>query len=211
VRRRDKRWILKASLNGIGALATGVVSLVIAATKFAYGAWAVLLLIPVLVAGFRMVERHYVSTAEQLSVYRTGPAPRVRRHRVIVPIAGVHAGVLRALEYARSISDDVTAVHVAVDPSETDRVQERWIEWGQGVRLEVLESPYRSIIGPLMQYVNRVDDVRRFDEVVTIVLPQFITERWWTNLLHNQTAFLIRIAFLFRSNTIVTDVPYRLH
>ena len=211
VRRRDERWILKASLNGVGALATGIVSLVIAVTKFAYGAWAVLLLIPLLVAGFRAVERHYVSTADQLSVYRTGTAPRVRRHRVILPIAGVHAGVLRALEYARSISDDVTAVHVAVDPAETDRVRARWDEWGQGVRLEVLESPYRSIIGPLMQYVNQVDDVRRFDEVVTIVLPQFITERWWTNLLHNQTAFLIRLAFLFRSNTIVTDVPYRLH
>ncbi len=210
LRLRGQHWQLKAAINGLGAAATGVVSVVIAATKFIYGAWAVLLFIPLLVAGLRAIYRHYRKVASQLSLETAGPPPRIRRHRVIVPIAGVHQGVLHALEYARSISDDVTAVYVEVDPDETDRVRERWEEWGSGVRLIVLPAPYRSVIGPLMNYVNKVDDIRRYDEVVTIVLPQFVPAQWWENLLHNQTALLIRLAFLFRSNTIVTDVPYRL-
>jgi len=209
-RLRGPHWQLKVAINGLGAAATGVVSVVIAATKFIYGAWAVLLFIPLLVAGFQAIYRHYQKVASQLSLETVGPPPRIRRHRAIVPIAGVHQGVLHALEYARSISEDVTAVYVEVDPDETARVRERWEEWGSGVRLIVLPSPYRSIIGPLMDYVNKVDDIRRYDEVVTIVLPQFVPAQWWENLLHNQTALLIRLAFLFRSNTIVTDVPYRL-
>ena len=207
---RDHNWRLKASLNGVGALATGIVLLVITATKFIYGAWAVLLFVPLLVRAFQIVHRHYETVARQLSLDDTGVPPRVRRHRVIVPIAGVHQGVLQALEYARSISDDVTAIYVEVDPRDTERIRERWSGWGQGVRLVVLPSPYRSIIGPLMNYVNKIDDIRRHDEMVTIVLPQFVAAPWWANLLHNQTALLIRMACLFRSNTVVTDVPYRL-
>jgi len=209
-RLRGSHWQLKAAVNGLGAVATGVVTVVIAATKFIYGAWAVLLFIPLLVAGLQAIYRHYQRVASQLSLETAGPPPRIRRHRAVVPIAGVHQGVLHALEYARSISEDVTAVYVEVNPDETARMRERWEMWGSGVRLVILPSPYRSIIGPLMDYVNKVDDVRRYDEVVTIVLPQFVPAQWWENLLHNQTALLIRLAFLFRSNTIVTDVPYRL-
>ncbi len=210
LRRRGPNWLLKALINGLGAIATGVVTVIIAATKFVYGAWAVLLFVPLLVWAFLAIRRHYRIVANQLSLDNVSAPPRVRRHRVILPIAGVHAGVIFALEYARSLSDDVTAVYVEVDPQETERIKERWMQWGNGVRLEVLNSPYRSILGPLMEYVNKVDDVRRYDEVVTIVLPQFVAAQWWANLLHNQTALLIRLAFLFRSNTIVTDVPYRL-
>jgi hypothetical protein len=132
------------------------------------------------------------------------------RHRVIVPVAGVHRGVLHALEYARSISDDVTGVYIEVDPSKTEKVKEKWKQWADGIRLEVLPSPYRSIVSPLMEYVDRIDDVARDMEKVTIVLPQFMPAKWWQNLVHNQTAMLIRIAFLFRRDTIVTDVPYRM-
>ncbi|MBN1890910.1 MAG: APC family permease [Thermoflexales bacterium] len=209
-RKRGAHWQIKAIINGVGAVATGIVLAVIALTKFVYGAWAVVILIPIFVLGFRAVYRHYQSVAVQLSLDTYGAPPRVRRHRVIVPVSGVHRGVLRALEYARSVSDDVTAVHVEVDPQETAKIQARWERWGDGVRLKVLPSPYRSTIGPLIEYVNQIDDIRRHDEIVTIVLPQFLPARFWHNFLHNQTAMMIRLAFLFRHDTIVTDVPYRL-
>jgi amino acid transporter len=209
-RKRGAHWQIKAIVNGVGAVATGIVFIVIALTKFIYGAWAVVILIPVVVVGFKTIYRHYQAVAAQLSLDTYGAPPRVRRHRVIVPIAGVHRGVLRALEYARSVSDDVTAVYVEVDPQETAKIQARWEHWGDGVRLKVLPSPYRSTIGPLIEYVNQVDDIRRHDEIVTIVLPQFLPARFWHNFLHNQTAVMIRLAFLFRHDTIVTDVPYRL-
>ncbi len=209
-RKRGDHWQIKAAINGLGAVATGVVLLVIAATKFIYGAWAVILLIPLFVGMFQSIYRHYSAVGRQLSLEVASPQPRVHRHRVIVPVGGLHRGVLHALEYARSISDDVTAVYVEVDPNETAQLMARWEQWSDGMRLKVLPSPYRSTIGPLIEYVNQIDDICRLDEVVTIVLPQFLPARMWHNFLHNQTALLIHVAFLFRSNTVVVDVPYRL-
>ncbi len=209
-RKRGPHWRLKAAVNGIGALSTGVVVSVIAFSKFIYGAWAVIVLIPLVVMVFKAIYHHYQMVGVQLSLDATGAPPRVRRHRVIVPVGGVHRGILLALEYARSVSDDVTAVYVEVDPKETPHVQARWAQWGDGVRLKVLPSPYRSIIGPLVEYINQIDDISRHDEIVTIVMPRLVAARWWQNFLHNQTAIVIHLAFLFRRDTVVTDVPYRL-
>ncbi len=208
---RTPGWQIKAAINGIGAFATGVVFLVFAATKFIYGAWMVLLWIPIFISFFLAVHRHYQDVARQLSLESTGSPPPIRRHRVVVPIGDVHRGVLVALNYALSISDDVTAVYVETDPTKTEKVLKKWKAWGNGVRLEVLPSPYRSLVHPLVRYVTRIDDRRRRDQVVTIVLPQFVPVKWWHRLLHNQTAILIHAAFLFRREVMVTDVPFHLH
>jgi len=209
-RLRTAHWQIKAALNGVGAIVTGVVVIVIAASKFVLGAWIVIALIPIIIGFFLAVHRHYAQVAEQLSLKARGSLPPIRRHRVIVPIADVHQGVIAALNYARAISDDVTAVYVEVNPDETAATERKWAEWGEGVRLVKLSSQYRSIIGPLIDYVDRIDDQHRRDQVVTIVLPQFVPARRWQNLLHNQSALLIRLAFLFRRDVMVTDVPFHL-
>lgn len=211
IRERGNHWRTKTIINGVGALATGLVLIVFAVTKFIYGAWIVVVWIPLFVSFFLAVHRHYRDVAAQLSLEAFGSPPPVRRHRVIIPIANVHRGVLVALSYARSVSDDVTAVYVEIDPEETPRVIRKWQQWGDGVRLVVLPSPYRSLVRPLVEYVEQVDDKRRRDQVVTIVLPQFVPAKWWHRLLHNQTALLIHMAFLFRREVIVTDVPFHLH
>jgi hypothetical protein len=209
-RLRTPHWQIKALLNGVGALVTGIVVIVIASTKFMLGAWIVIVLIPVIIFFFLAVHRHYKHVAKQLSLEDKGSLPPIRRHRVVVPVADVHQGVIAALNYARSISEDVTAVYVEINPDETAKVRAKWEAWGEGTRLEVLESDYRSIVGPLIDYVDRIDDKRRRDQVVTIVLPQFVPARRWHNLLHNQTALLIHAAFLFRRDVMVTDVPFHL-
>jgi hypothetical protein len=209
-RLKGKNWRLKAVVNGIGAVATGVVLLVFAATKFIYGAWIVIAWIPIFISFFLAVNRHYKSVARQLSLEKYGSPPPIRRNRVIIPISGVHRGVLSALHYAQSLSDDVTAVYVEVSPEDTLDLLKKWREWGNGVRLEILPSPYRSIIRPLVSYVDRIDDPDRRDQVVTIVLPQFVPAKPWHRLLHNQAALLIHLAFLFRREVIVIDVPFHI-
>lgn len=203
-------WRREALINGIGATATLVVLIVILVTRFTRGAWIVAVLIPLFVAMFRAIRRHYVVLAQQLSLEASKPVRRVRHQVVVVPIGGVHRGVLQAIEYARSLSDDVTAVYVEVDPQETERVREKWFRWGDGIRLKVLPSPYRSIMQPLLQYIDHLERESQPQDVITIVMPQFVPARWWHNLLHNQTAFLLRLALLYRKGVVVLDVPYQL-
>lgn len=209
-RRRGRGWWRSMFFNAVGATATFVVLIVIVVTRFTHGAWIVIALVPVLVMGFLTVQRHYLKVAEQLSLERFGSPPHIRRHRVIVPIGGVHRGVLHALHYARTLSPDVTAVLVDVDPEETRKVVQKWQKWGDGIRLVVLPSPYRSIIGPFLEYLDRLDAERHPQDMTTVVIPQFVPAKWWENLLHNQTALLLRMALLFRRGTVVTDVPFRL-
>ncbi|HOT91044.1 MAG TPA: APC family permease [Anaerolineae bacterium] len=208
---KGPRWQLKALVNGVGAFVTGTVLIIFALTKFVDGAWIVIVWIPILISFFLAVHRHYESVARQLSLETYGDPSPIHHNRVIVPIGDVHRAVLAALHYAQSLSDDVTAVYVETDPTRTPRILQKWEKWGKGIRLEILPSPYRSIIGPLVEYVDRVNDPTRRDLVVTIVLPQFVTARPWQQLLHNQTALLIQMAFLFRKEVIVVNVPFHLH
>jgi hypothetical protein len=134
--------------------------------------------------------------------------PRPSRHRVILPISGVHRGSLAALAYARVLSDDVTAVHVSLDTVETERVQRKWEEWGEGVRLVILDSPYRLLIEPLLEYVEAIAPAPA-EEIITIVVPQFVPKKWWHNGLHMQTAWMLRLALLFKPGIVITDVPYQ--
>lgn len=202
-------WQIKMIINGLGATATGIVMIVVILSKFLLGAWAVVVAAPIFVLFFKMTRTHYHNVARQLSLKNWQRPLWVKRHRVIIPISGVHHGVMNALRYARSLSDDITAVYVEVDPTMTDTIKEMWHTWGDGVRLVVVPSPYRSLIDPLLKYVNSVSDASAPDEIVTIVLPQFVPAKWWHNFLHNQSILFIRMVFLRRSNTIVTDVPYR--
>jgi amino acid transporter len=208
VLRHEPRWQLRMLVNGVGSLCTAVVMFVFAATKFTQGAWVVIVTTPALVIAFLAIHRHYRELARNLSLEDYGVPPLGRRNRVILPISGVHRGTLAALRYARSLSDDVTAVHVTIDPAEAERVRAKWETWGEGVRLVVLDSPYRLLLEPLLAYIEEVLSRRQPNDTVTIVVPQFVPRRWWHNLLHTQTALLLRLSLLFRPGLVITDVPY---
>ncbi|MBL8056516.1 MAG: APC family permease [Anaerolineales bacterium] len=204
----DRRWKLKLAINGFGAVCTAVVMLVFAITKFHDGAWIIILIVPILVAGFFAIHHHYKHLARGLSLENFGAPARIARHRVVVPIAGVHRGTLAALNYARSLSPDVTAVHVSIDPAEAERLKHKWEAWGDGLRLVILESPYRLMLEPLLDYIEGLAAQRPPNQTITIVVPQFVSRTWWHSLLHAQTAVWLRLALLFKPGIVITDVSY---
>lgn len=204
----DKHWKIKLVINGFGMVATFIVMIVFAVTKFKDGAWIIIVLVPILVATFFAIHHHYKSLAKQLSLENYNTPMRVAHHKVIVLIAGVHRGTLAALAYARSLSADVTAVHVSIDPLEAQRVVEKWNQYGDGTRLVVLDSPYRLFIEPVMAFIEGLLKNRQPSEVLTVVVPQFVTSHWWENLLHNQTALMLRFALLFKRGLVILEVPY---
>src|SRR5499426_2774207 len=201
-------WWWRVGLNGLGAGVTGLVMITIAVTKFSHGAWIVVLLIPTLVTVFMIVHRHYDEVARQLSLEGMTPPPPVT-NTVLVLVGDIHRGVIKAIQYAKTLSPNAKAVFVETDPERTRRLEEKWGKYGMGAPLIVLSSPYRSLLGPLTEYIDHLQGQGE-NHVVTIVLPEFIPARWWQLGLHNQTAFLIKGAMLFRKNVIVTDVPYHL-
>jgi amino acid transporter len=206
----DSNWKLKMAINGFGAVCTAIVMMVFATTKFQDGAYVVIFLIPLLVFVFWSIHRHYRTLAKRLSLrHYNGAPPRHSRHRVILLVAGVHQGTLAALRYARLLSDDITAVHVSINPDEAERVRHEWEWWGNGVRMVILDSPYRLLLEPLLSYIDQIDDRRQPNEIITIVVPQFVSRHWWHNLLHTQTAFWLRMVLLFRPGIVITDVPYQ--
>lgn len=202
-------WIRYLVINGIGTIATFVVLMIFIVTKFIHGAWIVVFLIPLLVLLFLRIHRHYVDVAQQLSTEGL-VGLRPIHHEVIVPISGIHRGVIAALEYAKSIAPHhVTAVYVNLDEEATQKLREKWQQWGSGVNLVVVASPYRSLARPLFNYVDRV---RRSSPnvIITIVLPEFVPAKWWQNLLHNQNTLFLKGALLFKKGVVVTNVPYHL-
>ena len=208
--RYERHWWSKMAVNGLGAACTAIVTLVFVVTKFHEGAWIVVILIPALVVFFYSIHRHYRDLASGLSLEDYGAPRRVLRHRVILPISGVHRGTVAAVRYARSLSDDVTAVHVSIDGAEVEELQRRWKSWGEGVRLVILDSPYRTLLEPLLGYVEEIAANRHPSETITIVVPQFVPRRRWHNLLHAQTALFLRMALLFKQGIVITNVPYHL-
>jgi amino acid transporter len=199
---------VKMVVNGAGAVITALVTGVFAVTKFRDGAWLVLVVIPALVAVFMAIRRHYSDLAAQLSLEEWGAPSRIRRHRVILPISGVHRGTVEALRYARALSDDITAVHVSMDEEDAQAIRQKWGLWGNGLRLVILESPYRLLLEPVLDYVKRIADQRQPNETITIVVPQFVPRKRWHNVLHAQTAVLLRLALLFKPGIVITNVPY---
>ena len=210
LRLREKGWRWRMWINGVGALVTGVVLLTLTVTKFVEGAWIVVVVIPVLVAMFVVMHRHYAEVARELSLEGLEGPPKFQ-HTVLVLIGDVHRGVVRAVQYARTLAPTavVRAVYVETDPTRTARLEDKWGKWGLGVPLVVLTSPYRSLLRPLLDYLDQIQS-RGDEQMVTIVLPEFLPRHWWQHVLHNQTALLVKGALLFRRNTVVADVPYLL-
>jgi amino acid transporter len=206
---RTSGWPLHVAINGLGAVSTGVVLVVIAAAKFAHGAWIVIALLPMIVTVFRRVHEHYISMDQQLSLQGFEPQ-KPKEHIVLVPVSTIHRGVVSALEYARSLSPHVEAVYVDLDVESTESLRLKWGLWAGGIELIILDSPYRSVIGPLLEYIDAVTH-KYPDALITVVLPHVVPNRWWHNLLHNQTAWLIKGALLFKKRVVVvTDVPLHL-
>jgi amino acid transporter len=201
-------WRTSAAINGIGALVTGIVLIVVAVTKALEGAWIIMLLIPLNVLFFRLTRKHYDGVAKQLTL-RGWTRQGLRRNTVLIPISGIQRAVVSALDYAKTLSSDVRALYVNIDPAATEQLKREWAQWGDGVPLVVLESPYRSLMEPLLEYVEQVATDRPAD-YVTVVLPEFVPARWWHHLFHNQRALLIKGALLFKPNTVVTSVPFHL-
>jgi amino acid transporter len=215
-RERGPAWRLKAAINAVGALATGITVVVIGASRFLAGAWITIVLIPCLVVGFFWVRSHYRRVAEQLSMTGYQPCAPVTLHpRVVIPVSGVHRGTANAVDYARLISEDVTAIYVELEPDSGERIREKWQRWWPDVPLVILPSPYRSIVGPLLGFLDRTDEEHADGQLATVVLPEFVPARWWHSLLHNQTAWLIKAALLYRRRHLgyqraIVDVPFHL-
>ena len=209
VLRREKGWQHKMVINGIGALVTFTVMIVFAVTKFKDGAWIIILLIPLLVAAFGGIHMHYRGLAKHLSLDNYGSQPYLARNRVIIPIAGVHRGTLEALRYAKTLSDDVTAVHISIDASQAEKVREKWEVWGEGIRLLILESPYRLMVEPLLDYITEIHRQLNPNETITIVVPQFIPKHRWNYLLHTRTADTLRRILLNWPEVVIIEVPYQ--
>ena len=207
-RLRTPGWRTSAAINGFGALVTGVVLIIVATTKAFEGAWIVIVMIPTLVVMFEVTRRHYDLVASELRLGDWQPEP-TGHHAVLVPIGGIQRAVVKALQYARTLADDVRAVYIDIDPAATEGIRQQWAEWGQGVELVVLESPYRSLMEPLLEYIEQVH-AEGTNAYVTVVLPEFVPRRIWHHLLHNQHALLIKGALLFKPNVIVTSVPFHL-
>ena len=205
----EPAWEIKLLVNGFGALCTAVVTIVFAAANFREIAWVIIILLPLMVAGLFAIHRHYRNLAQDLSLETYGEPPPSKRHRVIMPISAVHQGTLEALDYALSLSRDVTVVHVSIDPEESEKLRQKWGWWGKGVRLLVIESPYRTFLEPFLDYVNELCAILQPNERLTIVVPQFIPKHWWHNLLHTQTAFWLRFVLLNKRGIVITEVPYQ--
>lgn len=210
--RFDPLWKLKMVTNGFGALCTAIVMLVFAVTKFNDGAYVVLILIPVLVGILWMIHRHYNNLARKLSLDNFGVIPpHTMRHRVIMPVSGVHQGTLAALRYARMLSDDVTAVHVVIEPADAEKVRAKWETWGEDVRMVMLDSPYRLFIEPILGYISEIAEVRQPGETITIVVPEFVSENRLSAALHTNTANILREQLKNQPGIVITNVPYHVH
>lgn len=205
----DSKWLTKMLVNGFGAICTLIVMIVFSITKFTDGAYVVIILLPVLVLMFYAIHRHYKNLANHLSMETYVSPSRILRHRVILPIGGVHRGTLAALRYAKTLSEDITAVHVSIDEDETKKIQQKWEFWGDGTRLVILESPYRVFIEPLLRYIDEIDENRQANDIITIVVPEFVPRQMMANALHTQTAMELRMALRFRKDIVITNVPYQ--
>ena len=210
-KKRERYWRRSLSFNLIGALTTLGVLAVITATKFLAGAWMVMLFIPILVLIFFQIHEHYLAVGRELTLLHEEPHGKLEpvKHAVIVPVSGMHRGVLEALRYALTISDDVRACYVEVDAVTTERMQSEWKRWAPEIPFVVLLSPYRSVITPILEYLDDVENTscRR---LITVIIPEFVTSKWRYQILHNQTGLLIRAALLFRTRRVVTSVRYHL-
>jgi amino acid transporter len=207
--KREKHWKKALVINAMGALTTFVVLIVITATKFLHGAWIIVVLIPCLVFFFKMIKGHYLFLGHKLSreSYHKEIKLGEQKYTAIVPISGIHPGVVMAIQYALNISSDVRICYVDVDAEATQRMLKVWDKWSKGQQLVVLKSPYRSVLGPLLDYIDQVH-VESNQELITVVVPEFITRYWYHQFLHNQMTLVLRTALRLRKGKVVTSIRY---
>ncbi len=222
-RLKTRGWRTSLAFNALGAVATGLVVLIIAVSKFDngdvispdfhfgpyhphYGVWLVLVLVPILVALFLKIHVHYSAMGKELSLEEAQPTPP-SRNVVLVLVPRLHRGIVNALNYARLISDDARAIYIETDTGKTADLKKQWEKYGADIPLVIMESPYRSLLGPLMRYIDTVQK-ERTDDVVTVVLPELVSRKWWHRLLHNQYAPLLRLAISSRRDVVLTNVRY---
>ena len=210
LRLREPAWKRNTVINAVGAVATGIVTLIVAVTKFTGGAWVPIIVIPAIVLLFKGIHRHYQRVRKQLTIPPDYKPPAMN-HTVVVLVGGMHRGVLDALAYAKSLNPTrVVAVTVVSDEEEQERIERVWDERNIDVPLEIVYDPYREVTRPILRYVDEID-ARWDNDIVTVLIPEFVVDHWWGHLLHNQTALLLKGRLLFRKGTVVTSLPYHLH
>jgi len=206
----DAKWLLKMVFNGLGALTTGVVTIIFALTKFLDGAWVIFVVIPVVVAVFRSIKKHYIDVADNLSLSGHKPDHTKVSYKVIIPLQSVHRGSLKALKYASAISKDITAVHISLDKEESKKLRRRWRRWGRGKELVIIDSPYRLLLEPLLAYIRESVSTVSKNQKVIVVVPEFVPKERWHNLLHMNTASWLRRALLTTRDVTIMEVPYQM-
>jgi hypothetical protein len=207
-RLKEPGWQQGRIINAIGATATAIVAIVVGITKFTHGAWIVVLLIPLMVLLFRAVHTHYKEASQEISSLTPTRSEDVV-NVVVVPVASLNAVTAQTLAYARSISGNVSAIHISDSEEEIEHMRQDWEELQTDVPLVIIESPYRSLVGPLLSYLDELQK-QAPSATLTVVLPEFVPRHWWEQILHNQTALRIKAALLFRPGTVVISVPYHL-
>ncbi len=212
IREKSAGWISRTILNGFGACVTGIVVLVIALTKFSHGAWIVLIFIPAMIFFFKAIHRHYKTTAEQLRISTAEFAEQLEIHNprnlIIVPVSGITKVVAASIRYSKAMGGDVIALYIYTDEEERAKFEERWHSLNVDVPLRVLYSPYRSIVQPILAYVNEIEMQRSIYHYITIVIPEFETAKLWHRILHNQTGWILRTLLILRENVIVSTLPF---
>ena len=206
--RREIGWRRGVAINGLGAVTTGVIALIVVESKFLSGAWMVVIAIPLLVILLRAINGHYRAMDAALSLDRIpDDGERAARPIIIVPISRLDRPARQAIAFANSIGPEAVAVHVTNDPAQADAMREAWPAWAGTTELVVVESPYRALIGPLLAYMDALQR-QAPNRPILVVLAEFVPNHWWENLLHNQTALRLKLRLFARPNTIVADVPY---
>ena len=206
---REEGWRRSAMINGVGAVATGIVAVVFAIAKFGLGAWVVIIIVPILVIAMLLIHREYASAEQELHVREDSVISRpTRRQRVIVPMQDMRRDVVQAIKFGLTLSDDVIVVHVTDDLVAAEHLRERFHRQVPDVELVIVESPYRELVQPLIRYLE-VTSARHADEVTIVLVPERVITHWWERLLYNQNAHRIRDALTGHPGILVADVPFR--
>jgi amino acid transporter len=208
LRLKTPGWQWKAAINMVGATATFIVLCIFAIVKFSHGAWVMVIIIPSMTYLFFRIKAHYRSVAKQLSLEGYRPSQGLRHH-VLVLAPDIHRGVIPALQYARTISEDPKGVHVSIDPTREARVRKRWTQWSRGVPLVILPSPYRSLVEPVITYIDRLQQ-QEPRSLITVVIPEFVPTGWFAKLLHGQASLSLKVRLLFKRGVVTTSIPYHI-
>ena len=208
MRLRSAGWKSKAAVNAVGAVATAIVLVVFGVVKFSHGAWVVIVLIPTLIVLFSRIKAHYRSVSKQLSLEGYRPSQGFRHH-VLVLAPDIHRGVIPALQYARTISQDARAVHVMIDPTREARLRKRFTEYSRGVPLVMLHSPFRSLVSPVIEYIDQLQ-TQEPNSITTVIIPEFVPTGWFAKILHGQAGLSLKLQLLFKRGVVVTSVPYHI-